>query len=109
MELMIRRDELGRLIASLKDGRQEATVTASNVPQAGDDLLAALANARDTGYGECLWEEQGGDYRWMFRNNDGRLTVVVLWATGTLTGWQHVFRTETGLDELMTHVEAGVR
>lgn len=98
MDVSLHRDEFGRLIAVLTDGRQEATVTASNVPAAGVDLLAAIESARETGYGECQWEEQGGDYRWMFRNTDGRLTVVVLWATGTLTGWQHVFRAETEME-----------
>ena len=99
MDVSLQRDEFGRLIAELKDGRQEATVTASNVPAAGEDLIAAIESARDTGYGECQWEEQGGDYRWMFRHTDGRLTVVVLWATGTVTGWQHVFRADTTMEE----------
>jgi hypothetical protein len=34
----------------------------------------------------------------MFRRNDDRLTVVVLWSAGTLTGWQHIFRTDTDFD-----------
>jgi hypothetical protein len=28
----------------------------------------------------------------MLREDAGRLEVVVLWSRGTVTGWQHVFR-----------------
>jgi hypothetical protein len=99
-------DDFGRLVCLLSDGPHEATVTASNMPQAGEELVAALEDARDTGYGECLWEEQGGQYRWMFRREADRLTLVVLWSTVTLTGWQHVFRSECDLTALLPAVTA---
>jgi hypothetical protein len=109
MDVSAYRDEFGRLIAVLKDGPQEATVTASNMPAAGEDLLAAVASARDTGYGECRWQEQTGDYWWMLRNTQGRLTVVVMWATGTATGWQHVFRAETDMQAFEKGVGSSFR
>ena len=30
----------------------------------------------------------------MFRRDGDRLTVAVMWSAGTVTGWQHVFRSE---------------
>jgi hypothetical protein len=94
MLLSITVDEAGRYLCDLADGPEHATVTASNVPEAGVDLLAALDDARDSGLGESLWAEQGGDYRWMFRRNGNHLIVAVMWCSGTGVGWQHVFRAE---------------
>lgn len=93
MDLLFDTDE-NHIVCTLTDGANVATVTASN-PEAADALQGALDEARETGFGECLWIEAGGEYRWMFRRNDDRLIVVVLWSAGTLTGWQHVFRTDT--------------
>jgi len=100
MDLLIERDLAGRFICTLVDESCTATVTASNVPEAGAVLTAALDEARDSGYGECFWSEQGGDYRWMFRREDRRVTVVVLWSSGVITGWAHVFRSEADFDWL---------
>ena len=84
MDFSLTIDDAGRFVARLSDQDTTAIVTSSS----------AVDDARDTGYGECLWEEQGGDYRWMFRLTGERLIVVALWSTGTLTGWEHVFRGE---------------
>lgn len=98
MQLTLEADELGRLICSLADGATAATATASNMPEAGRDLMAAIADARATGLGECWWQEQGGAYWWMFRREAQQLTVAVLWSHGTITGWEHVFRSECDLE-----------
>jgi hypothetical protein len=92
MDLLIEQDRFGRLVCTLVDEDCTATVTASNAMEAGVVLAAALGEARDAGYGECLWSEQQGDYRWMFRRSGDGLAVVVLWSTGVVTGWAHVFR-----------------
>jgi hypothetical protein len=102
----LQQERSGHLVCSLADDAQEATVTASNVPDAPLQLIAALDAARDNGYGECLWLEGAGEYRWMLRRERERLTLVVLWSSGTLTGWQHVFRTECALDPLREQVLA---
>jgi hypothetical protein len=94
MQLDFALDEFGRLIASLAGDRASVTVTASNVPGAGAGLAEAVEEALDTGFGECWWEEGGGVYRWLLRREADRLTVVVLWSTGTITGWEDVFRGE---------------
>ena len=95
MDLLIERDLAGRFICTLVDEACTATVTSSNVAEAAATLTAALDETRETGYGECFWSEQGGDYRWMFRREDDRVAVVVLWSSGVITGWEHVFRSET--------------
>ena len=100
MEFTLDIDDLGRFVARIGDAGAEAVVTASNVPNAGRDLLGALADAEAGGDGECTWEEQGGDYRWMFKRVGGQLTVAVMWSGGTIMGWRHVFRTEGNFDDL---------
>jgi len=104
MDLLIERDLAGRFICTLVDEACTATVTASNVPEAGAALTAALDDARAAGYGECFWSEQGGDYRWMFRREGRRVAVVVLWSSGVITGWAHVFRSEADFDWLDARV-----
>jgi hypothetical protein len=105
LDLALDIDDAGRFVVRLRQGDASAVVTASNL-DAADDLLAAIEDARDTGLGECVWEEPGGDYRWMLRHDDGELIVVALWSAGTLTGWEHVFRGRCGLDWLADRVRA---
>lgn len=93
-DLDIHTDPRGRLVATFAEGGHAALATASNVPEAADDLRAAVLAAETAGYGECLWLETGGEYRWMIRRYGARATLVVLWSSGTLTGWQHVARAE---------------
>jgi uncharacterized protein YegP (UPF0339 family) len=108
MEFTLDIDDGGRFVARLSaDGHKTRLVTSSLLPAVAD-LLAAVEDARDTGYGECLWQEQGGDYRWMFRAAGERLTVVALWSTGTLTGWEHVFRGDCDLDWFASRVREGL-
>jgi hypothetical protein len=98
MTITIETDDLGRYVCRLTDDDVSATATSSNVPQAGQALLQAIEDARSTGYGECQWDEQGGDYRWMFKRDGDRLTVAVMWCHGVITGWQHVFRADGDFD-----------
>lgn len=99
MDLSLDIDDAGRFVATLTDGGVVTRVTAANV-NAADDLLAAIEDARDTGLGECFWEEQAGEYRWMMRTNRDDVTLVVLWSAGVVTGWEHVFRGACTLDWL---------
>jgi hypothetical protein len=104
MDLSLDIDDSGRFVATLThDGGQPALVTASNL-NAADDLLAAIEDARDTGLGECFWEEQTGEYRWMLRTGEEEATIVVLWSTGVVTGWEHVFRGTCPLDWLAARI-----
>jgi hypothetical protein len=94
MNLLFDTDHAGRFVCTLVDGANTAIATAVSVAEAAQVLEAALADVRAEGCGECVWAEAAGEYRWMFRRGEDRLTVVVLWSAGTLTGWQHVFRAE---------------
>ena len=95
-------DGTGRFVCTLAEGAVLATLTASNVPAAGDDLESALEDARTSGYGECFWQEPDGTYWWMMRRLAMRLEVVVLWTSGGAAGWQHVFRAVTHAEDFST-------
>ncbi len=105
MVVQVSRDEFQRLVCTLEVDGRPAVVTASDAPAAARDLLAAVEDAQSSGLGECLWPEVAGEYRWMLRRHDGGLVVVVLWSSGTLTGWQHVVHTEVPLDSFLRQLE----
>lgn len=94
MQFALEQDDLGRLVCTFEEDGHVSTVTASNQPQAGNDLRAAVEDARTAGDGECFWAEPGGEYRWMLKREGDRLTVAVMWCRGTIIGWQHVFRSD---------------
>jgi hypothetical protein len=100
MQFVLEKDEFGRLIGTLSDGRAEAKVTSSDFPTAVGDLMVALDSAEAEGRGECFWEEGGGEYRWMFAREGENVRLAVLWCAGTLTGWEHVFWTERPFAEV---------
>ena len=108
MDMTIARDEFGRLVCTTRVDGHEAIVAASDAAVAGAELLAALDDARKTGFGECFWLTEAGDYRWMFRRSEDRITVVALRSSGTITGWQHVIHTETAFEPFAAHVTAEV-
>jgi hypothetical protein len=68
------------------------------MPDARTKLATAIDAALGGGVGECFWEEACGDYRWVFRRESGKVRVAVMWSNGTLTGWAHVFWSETDVD-----------
>lgn len=109
MDLMLQIDGKGHLVCTLVDGADTATVVAADPADAAQDLEAALADARESGYGECVWPLTDGEYKWMFRRESGRLEVVVLWSSGTLTGWEHVFRSSDDAAELDRQIGDAVR
>lgn len=92
MILSLTREAHGVLEARLRDGDVDATVTSVHGHRAAAALVDAVEEAGRTGYGECFWPEPTGQYWWMFRQEDARLEVVVLWSSGAVTGWRHVFR-----------------
>ena len=107
MNLTLRVDEFERLICTVDDGAAPVTVTASD-PGAAAHLVAAIDDAVRDGVGECFWEEACGEYRWTLRREGEKLRVVVLWCTGTLTGWEAVLWTECDLADFRAQVQAEV-
>ncbi len=91
-------DGFGRLVCDIHIPGQTTRVTAWDVRDARAHFLAALDDAREAGLGECFWHSESGDYRWMFRRSGARVTVVALWSTGAVTGWEHVAFVETDAD-----------
>lgn len=104
MEITLASDGHGALSCALSDGPQTATVTTSNQAAAAADLVEALEGVAATGYGECYWPHAAGEYRWMFRRDGEKVRVAVLWSTGTLTGWEHVFWSECDLEPFALRV-----
>lgn len=92
------RDAFGRVVCTVRDAGNEAVVTAADAVNASLELLAAIQDADESGYGDCLWQEAAGEYKWMLRRHDRVLTVAVMWSSGTLTGWQHVIHGDTEFD-----------
>lgn len=101
LTLQLRLDDPGRVIAELSCGASRATVTSSAAGEAIADLAAAWEDTVRDGCGECYWPEGGGDYRWLFRRNGERVSVVLLWCANPVTGWEHVFWAETAWGELL--------
>ena len=108
MELTLATDVLGRLSCALSDGKEVATLSASNHRAASSVLVEAIHEAETTGYGECYWQQAEGEYRWMFRRDGAKVRVAVLWSTGTLTGWEHVFWSECDFEPFARHVRSEV-
>jgi hypothetical protein len=84
----------GRLVCDLVDGTAHAVVTAASPEQAAGDLRRAVEEARDYDVSECYWHEEAGDYRWIFCRHGDTFDVAVMWCSGVITGWQHVFRAD---------------
>jgi hypothetical protein len=97
-------DNFGRLICTVYSDQPPAVITSADAHLSSAQLLDAIADAEQQGYGECVWPEAAGEYRWMFRRAGDRLTVVALWSSGTLTGWQHVLHTETDAQSFTARV-----
>jgi len=108
VDLSIERDTPDRLVCTLREGPRSVVLTSSDAEAAAADLLAAIDSAAVTGYGECLWQEAAGDYRWMFKRTGSHVTVATLWSTGTLTGWQNVLQFDMEFAALADRVRAEI-
>ena len=104
MHLSLASDEFGRLTCLITNGPEKGIATSSDVPRAASGLLEALESIEKSGLGECFWIEGGGEYRWVFRRDGDRVRVALMWSSGTMTGWEHVFWGECLLDDLARNV-----
>jgi hypothetical protein len=65
--------------AVVSDGEHRATVTASYLTDALRDLLDAVAVvAKGDSESRCLWTEEPGEFRWIFRRAHGDVEIEVI-------------------------------
>lgn len=102
------RDSHGRITCTIADAGNHAVITGGDAVNASLELLAAVQDAEDSGYGDCLWQEASGDYKWMLRRNGESVTVAVMWSSGVVTGWQHVIRGDTSFRGFADQVRGGL-
>lgn len=101
-------DDFDRLACTFSDSEEEHTVFASAPAAALDDLTAALDDARLNGFGECFWPISAGEYRWVFRRDNARLRLAVMYVRSIAIGFQHVYWGETGFDSFDALVRAEI-
>jgi hypothetical protein len=89
----VSRPDAQRVVATLREGTDEAEITGWNPERSAAALLNAVeVAAGPDAYSECFWPEPTGHYWWMFKRTDQSLETVVLWSRSSAVGWQHVFR-----------------
>ena len=109
MGLNIRSDGFGRMICTIAEDGSEAVVTARDLGDAAGALSKAIDSVAASGIGECYWPEGVGEYRWVFRLSGDQIRVAVLWSTGTMTGWEHVFWAECDYSSFTAQARAELR
>ena len=103
MNITVERPTPERIVATLREGTVEtATVSAWHAERAALALVTAIDLAAREGYGECFWPEPNGQYWWLYKREERRLALAILWSSGPETGWQHVCR---AADEVEYFVE----
>jgi hypothetical protein len=81
------------LVVTLRDGRQETTVSVRPAAAGARSLAGALETATAEGYGECFWPgATGGQYWWAFKRDADTLETIAMWTRGGASLWEHVFR-----------------
>jgi hypothetical protein len=108
VDVVFQTDQFGRVTCNLADAETNAVVTASDRPQALAGLASALDALLANGIGECFWHEAAGEYRWVFRRTGEKVRVAVMWSTGTVSGWEHVFWSECDLTAFARSVRVGL-
>jgi hypothetical protein len=80
MEFSYRIAFIGEVEARLADECDTATVTASWVTEdtLGDLLEALVALLEGAAETRCSWEEEPGEYRWIFTRTNGQVELRVL-------------------------------
>jgi hypothetical protein len=94
MRLTLAPDGFGRMVCTAGHDGSEAVIAAADAGQAAGALSMAVEQLAEVGTAECYWPAATGAYRWVFRRVDDEVRIAILWSTGTLTGWEHVFWAE---------------
>ncbi len=102
MRLTLAMDEFGRMVCTADHDGSEAVITAADAGRAASALSKSVETLAQSGIAECYWPAETGDYRWVFRRTGEHVRIAILWSTGTLTGWEHVFWAECDGAEFLT-------
>jgi hypothetical protein len=105
MRLALAMDDFGRMVCTAQHDASEAVITASDVGRAVGALSKAVEELEESGVAECYWPAETGDYRWVFRRFGDVVRIAILWSTGTLTGWEHVFWAECDSDDFLQQAQ----
>lgn len=87
MSFVLRRDPRGFLECAIG----ESIIAVHEPASALEALSEALDRVETEGIAECCWDQPTGVYRWVFRLNGPSANVALIWSTGVVTGWEHVW------------------
>ncbi|MEZ5355443.1 MAG: hypothetical protein R2762_22630 [Bryobacteraceae bacterium] len=93
MTLSLEKDDFGRLICRIEDGDSRATITSRDATVLAE-WISAIEDTPQSGYVDCYWSEQAGNYRWMFRLAGANLRIYVTWGGGAGQGWEYIYSSE---------------
>jgi len=102
-------DDFGRLECRIGDDQEEHALWAAEPEAALETLSAALDDLEISGAGECVWLLSGGEYRWVFRRESGRVRLAVMFLHSVAVGYQHVYWGEHPLEETLEQFRGGIR
>ncbi|GHO56789.1 hypothetical protein KSB_52640 [Ktedonobacter robiniae] len=72
--------------ASLSDGTNEWTITASYLSDGLSDLLKTVISLVEGAQeGICRWQEEPGEYRWLFSRQEEQIEIRILWFKETFS------------------------
>jgi hypothetical protein len=101
--------------ARIGDGHRSVALSASYLSDALGDLLLAIACLQDGAEeAECVWEEEPGEYRWLFRRDAGGVVVTIIafdhsWPHLPNEAGEVVFTTKASLKDIAAAVVTGCR
>ncbi len=76
----------GWVEASLSDGSHELTLTASYLSDALSDLLwIVISLVEGAQEGTCAWQQEPGEYRWLFSRQEEQIEIRLLWFSETFS------------------------
>ena len=79
MEFVYRLVGTGWAEAWISDGKNEATLTASYLSDALGNLVEAIGTLLEgASEARCSWDEEPGEYRWVFHREAGQVHLRVL-------------------------------
>jgi hypothetical protein len=103
----------GWVRADIADGTTSAVLTASYLGDALGELLNAVLQILDgADAATCSWEEEPGEYRWLFRREHGLVHLRILWFDDSLPAspdeaGRVVFESRRRPEELAAAITAG--